>query len=106
MIKTRKDLKFYLQEDAKANRMEGCQLLKYWGRLFIGSESAHVYKYQKVLRHCEYHCNNGGIVNKMLYKYYKVRLYRLGFKYNIRILRIFVAMVCQSYILQVVVDAL
>ena len=61
MIKTRKDLKFFLQEDAKANRMEGCSLLKYWVRLFIGSEAAHVYKY------------------------YKVRLHRLGFKYNIRI---------------------
>ena len=60
MIKTRKDLRFFLQEDAKANRMEGCSLLKYWVRLFIGSEAAHVYKYLKVLRHCEYHCNNGG----------------------------------------------
>ena len=85
MIKTRKDLKFYLQEDAKANRMEGCSLLKYWLRLFIGSEAAHVYKYLKVLRHCEYHCNNGGIIHKMLYRYYKVRLHRLGFQYNIRI---------------------
>ena len=85
MIKTREDLKFYLQEDAKANRMDGCSLLKYWVRLFIGSEAAHVYKYLKVLRHCEYHCNNGGIVHKMLYRYYKVRLHRLGFKYNIRI---------------------
>ena len=51
MIKTREDLKFYLQEDAKANRMEGCSLLKYCFRLFIGSEAAHVYKYLKVLRH-------------------------------------------------------
>ena len=85
MIKTRKDLKFYLLEDAKANRMEGCSFLKDGVRLFIGSEAAHVYKYLKVLRHCEYHCNNGGIINKMLYKYYKVRLHRLGFKYNIRI---------------------
>ena len=67
MIKTRKDLKFYLLEDAKANRMEGCSFLKYWVRLFVGSEAAHVYKYLKVLRHCEYHCNNGGIIHKMLY---------------------------------------
>lgn len=85
MIKTREDLKFYLQEDAKANRMDVGSLLKYWVRLFIGSESAHVYKYLKVLRHCEYHCNNSGFFHKMLYKYYKVRLHRLEFKYNIRI---------------------
>lgn len=28
MIKTREDLRFYLQEDAKANRMDVCSLLK------------------------------------------------------------------------------
>lgn len=41
MIKTKQDLKFYLQEDAKANRMDGCSYLKYLVRLFLGSESAH-----------------------------------------------------------------
>lgn len=85
MIKTRKDLIFYLKEDAKANRMDGCSILKYWGRLFVGSESAHVYKYLKVLRYCEYHCNNRGILHNLLYKYYKIRLHRLGLKLNIRI---------------------
>lgn len=78
-------MKFYLQEDAKANRMEGCSLMKYWGRLFIGSESAHVYKYLKVLRHCEYHCNNEGTYHKLMYGYYKIFLHRLGLKYSIRI---------------------
>lgn len=85
MIKTKEDLKFFLQEDAKANRMDGCSIFKYWVRLFIGSESAHVYKYLKILRHCEYHSNNGGIYHKVLYGYYKMCLHRLGFKYNIRI---------------------
>lgn len=85
MLKSRKDLKFYLQEDAKANRLAGCSMVKYWGRLFIGSESAHVYKYLRVLRHCEYHSNNAGVWHKLMYKYYKIRLHRLGFKYSIRI---------------------
>lgn len=85
MIKTRKDLIFYLKEDAKANRMDGCSTLKYWIRLCIGSESAHIYKYLKVLRYCEYHCNNCGIFHKLQYHYYKIRLHRLGFKFNIRI---------------------
>lgn len=84
MIKTKEDLRFYLQEDAKCNRMDG-SVLKYWVRLFIGSESAHVYKYLKILRYCEYHCNNAGLFHKLMYRYYKVRLHRLGFKYNIRI---------------------
>lgn len=85
MITTKTDLKFYLQEDAKANRMDGCSPLKYMVRLFIGSESAHVYKYLKTLRHCEYHCNNTGLHHRILYRYYKVHLHRLGFKYNLRI---------------------
>ena len=85
MIQSKKDLKFYLQEDAKANRMEGCSRLNYWSRLLIGSESAHVYKYLRVLRHCEYHSNNEGIFHKWMKGYYKIRLHRLGFKYNIRI---------------------
>lgn len=85
MIKSKEDLRFFLQEDAKANRMNDCSIFKYWARLFIGSESAHVYKYLKVLRHCEYHCNNGGFYHKLLFKYFKIRLHQLGFKYNIRI---------------------
>lgn len=85
MIKTRKDLKFFLYEDAKANRMDKCSIFKYWTRLFIGSESAHVYKYLKALRYCEFHCNNIGFFHKFLYRYYKIKLHRLGFKYNIRI---------------------
>ncbi len=38
MITTKTDLKFYLQEDAKANRMDKCSMLKYLVRLFIGNE--------------------------------------------------------------------
>ena len=80
MIKTKNDLQFYLKEDAKANRIDKCSTLKYWMRLFIGSESAHIYKYLKILRRCEYHCNNRGLLHKLLYPYYKIRLHRLGFK--------------------------
>lgn len=85
MIRTIEDLNFYLREDAKANRMDGCSVLKYWIRLFLGSESAHVFKYLKTLRHCEYHCNNDGMFHKLMYRYFKIKLHRLGFKYNIRI---------------------
>lgn len=48
MIRTIEDLNFYLREDAKANRMDGCSVLKYWIRLFLGSESAHVFKYLRL----------------------------------------------------------
>ncbi len=85
MIRTKEDLRFYLREDAKANRILGCSYLKYLLRLFAGSESAHVYKYLKTLRHAEYHYNNTGYFHKFLYGFYKIRLHRLGLKYNIRI---------------------
>lgn len=85
MIKSKESLKFYLREDAKANKMGDCSIFRYWGRLIVGSESAHVYRYLKVLRLCEFHCNNGGILHKLLYKFYKIHLHRLGFKYNFRI---------------------
>lgn len=85
MIKTREDLKFYLQEDSKANKMAGCSRMKYWIRLFVGSESAHAWRYIKCLRYCEYHQNNKGTFHKIQHAYYKVKLHRLGFKYNFRI---------------------
>jgi serine O-acetyltransferase len=85
MIRSRSDLSFYLKEDAKVNFMSGVSSLVYACRLFCGSESAHVYRYLKCLRHCEYHFNNTGIFHKLSYSFYKIKLHRLGFKYNIRI---------------------
>ena len=85
MIKTRQDLEYYIREDAKANFLKDTTWLKYRMRLLAGSESAHVFKYLKTLRYCEYHCNNLGLWHKFLYAIYKIRLHRLGFKYNIRI---------------------
>jgi len=85
MIKTKNDLDYFIQEDAKANFCSGTSWLKLWLRLIAGSESAHVFKYLRTLRYCEYHCNNLGMLHKILYALYKVRLHRLGFKYNIRI---------------------
>lgn len=78
MIKTRKDLKLYLHEDAKANHMNGVNYLQYLIKLFAGSESAHSWRYIKCLRHCEYHLNNKGLLHKIQHVYYKVKLHRLG----------------------------
>lgn len=84
MIKSKEELRYYIHEDAKANRMD-CSTIRYWLRLMVGSESAHVYKYLKILRHCEYHSNNHNVINKLLYHFYKIKLHRLGLKLNIRI---------------------
>lgn len=85
MIYTRKDLKLYLQEDAKRNNVTG-GLLNYWVHLFAGSDHACIFRYIKCLRHCEYHLNNSNhLVHKCMYWYYKFKLTRLGLKYNISI---------------------
>lgn len=85
MINTKEDLRYYLNEDAKANFMGGCSVIKYWCKLFAGSESAHVWRYLKCLRHCEYHTNNIGRYHRICRAYYRIKLHRLGFKYNLRI---------------------
>lgn len=85
MIKSRSELRFFIREDAKANYMEHTCFLVYVGRLFAGSESAHVFRYIKCLRHCEFHANNSDIIHRVLYAVYKLKLHRLGFKYSIRI---------------------
>ncbi len=84
MIKSRKDLHFYLKEDAKRNGIHGN--LKYWIKLFACSENACAYRYIKCMRYCEYHLNNSSnIFNKICYYAYKLKLSRLGRKYNISI---------------------
>lgn len=85
MINTKEDLHKYLHEDAKANFMANCSLVRYWCRLYVGSESAHVWRYLRCLRYCEYHTNNSGIFHRFLSFCLKIKLHRLGFKYNIRI---------------------
>lgn len=85
MIRTRQDLHFYLEEDAKANYMKKVSYIRYLIKLIVGSESAHVYRYLKCLRHAEFYHNVPGLFHKVLYNYYIIKLHRLGFNYNIRI---------------------
>lgn len=84
MIKNKSDLTFYLKADAVRNGMD-CSLLKYLFFLFCGIEGAHVYRYLKFLRYTEYHYNSKGLLHKLFYLYYNVRLHRLGFRYHIQI---------------------
>lgn len=84
MIKTRKDLSFYLEKDRQRNNISS-----FWGviiGLFTRNEHVCVYRYLICLRHCEYHMNNStNLLHKVLYFFYKAELSRLGGKYNIRI---------------------
>ena len=85
MIKSRKDLRFYLMEDAKRHGCKG--IFRYYVLLAIGEESACAYRYIKCMRKCEYHLNNSrtSLYHKFCYYLYKARLSKLGLKYNIRI---------------------
>lgn len=59
MIRTKKELRFYIQEDRKRNGQDRGQI-RYLISLMAGSEQAHAFKYLKCLRHEEYHLNNRG----------------------------------------------
>lgn len=85
MIKTVDDLKTYLRYDASANRMEGVSYVNYIIKLILGSESAHVFRYLKCLRYCEYHYNSCGVLHRFMYAIYRIRLHRMGLRYNVRI---------------------
>ena len=85
MIKTRKDLKFYLEEDAKRNSCLG--YFRYLALLLMGAECACAFRYIKCMRKCEYHLNNSrhSLWHKAWYYFYKIRQSRLGRKYGISI---------------------
>ena len=85
MIKTKHELKYWLDEDAKRNN---CYVFfRYIALLLMGAEVACAYRYIKCMRMCEYHLNNSSrsVWHRVWYWWYKFKLSRLGRKYNIRI---------------------
>lgn len=86
MIKTKKDLRFYIGEDRKRNGISK-KWIVYILQLITGCENACVFRYLKCLRHLEYHLNNSksSLWHKMWYQYYRIKKSRLGMKYGIRI---------------------
>lgn len=79
MIKTKEELIFYINEDAKANGIK--QGFSYIVKLLYGNVHAGVYRYLKTLRKYEYY-NNIGSVLRFWYRFYNRRL---GLKYNLAI---------------------
>lgn len=71
MIRSKEDLKSYLEADrASLNRKSNRPRINDF-----------IWKYQILLRHCEYHINKqGGIVHALLRKCYSFRLQRLGLR--------------------------
>ncbi len=79
MIKTKEDLRFYINEDAKANGIK--QGTSYIVKLLYGNVNACVYRYLKTLRKYEYYKNTGSVL-RFWYRFYNRRL---GLKYNLAI---------------------
>jgi len=78
MIKTKNDLKYYLQEDARVNNIS--KLSK------ISRVRNKNWKFQKTLRKHEYFANNSNcIINKILCKYYSIKHTYLGDKLGFEI---------------------
>ncbi len=90
MIKSKKDLNFYLQEDAiragMPTRYTISGYIQYIIKLAIGDEQAHVLKYLHTLRHLEYWTNTStNIIHELVRKYWNVRHSRMGHRYGIHI---------------------
>jgi serine O-acetyltransferase len=83
MIQSKKDLNFYLLEDAK--RFNLTSWIKYQIKLIYGSEDAHILNYLKTLRHYEYYHNcSNNFFTKLISYFYRYRWMRLSLRYNLR----------------------
>ena len=84
MIQTKKDLRFYLEEDRKRNHVPTG--IRYYLQLMSGVDQACIFRYFKCLRHYEYYTNNkrNNIFCTLLFFWYKYKWSRLGLKYGMR----------------------
>lgn len=78
MIKTRKDLHFYIEQDLKQNLVEG-GMVKKWILVHANPRLHFIYN----LRYYEYYHNNSGVFCKLMkywhYYIHKQLSYKLGF---------------------------
>lgn len=86
MIKTKHDLRFFMEEDRKRSDVSA-NVIVYFLKLLSGNENATAYRYIKNLRRLEYHLNNydKSLYHKLMYYYHKFVRSRLGLKYSISI---------------------
>ena len=81
LICSRQELYKCIQED-KNNYIENGN---YFKLLLLGENKIKIYKFIKLLRYTEYHCNNKGIIHKILYLYFRRKKNYLGRKLGIEI---------------------
>jgi len=76
MITTRKELDYYIAEDARVNNITNC--IRYYIMLLYGNVHAHTFRYLKSLRKYEYYYNKNSFL-KYWYRFYNRRL---GLRYR------------------------
>lgn len=83
MIKTKDDLRFYLEEDRKRNGISKNRIT-YWIKYLCGSENAHIFHWIRHYRKWEYHSNQYGFFSKkILGLYHEIKTKRIGLKLGI-----------------------
>lgn len=86
MIRSKQDLKFYIEEDRKRNLAPKSGWSRYFKAL-AGADHVCVFRYLRCLRYCEYHLNNSkdNFIHRILFLWYRFRLTRLGMKYSLSV---------------------
>lgn len=84
MIKTLKDLFFYIGEDRKRNDVKSGYGAYLKGLIYC-DERVRAFRYLKCLRICEYLKNNRNWYNRCLFQYYWLKYNRLGSKYHLKV---------------------
>lgn len=82
MIRSKKDLKLYLQKDREAN-LKNTSILKYFGYRLFNMDGYRAYRLLRTLRFYEYHINNKS--NILIRYFWQFKFSRLKAKYNIQI---------------------
>jgi serine O-acetyltransferase len=80
MIKTKKDLNFYLKEEMHRAGFES--ISKYYLSIWLGKEQAHTLRYLRNLRHYEYYHNTN---HKFLEIFFHIKHLRMSIRYGIHI---------------------
>lgn len=89
MIITKKDLEYYLQEDALANiNRKKVSFFYYWLNILYKNEHYLALRYLRSVRKLEYAINvlqNKGMLGKLYFYYSKFQHHRIGYKYSLKI---------------------
>lgn len=82
MIETKKDLKFYLEQDRLALKMPPFNFLRRIRQFFVPNE---IWKFERLLRYTEYYCNRGSLLR--IWYMWKLRRQsiKLGFSIPINV---------------------